>query len=87
MDVGPGARGPGSSSVPYQALTAAGGVGHQSAAGLRAARGWGLVSEAAVRSSAAAMMGLPAERAASPVVEAVAEPGFSCRAKAVDDIS
>ena len=70
-----------------RALTADGGVGHQSAADHPAARGWELVSAAAVRSSAAAMTGRPAGRAASPVAEAVAEPGLSCRAKAIGDIS
>jgi len=68
-------------------LTMRAGPSHQSAAGLPAARGWELGSAAAVRSSAAAMTGQPAERAASPVAEAVAKPGLSYRAKAVGDIS
>jgi hypothetical protein len=45
------------------------------------------VSAAEVRSSAVAVMGLLAERAAYPVAEVVAEPGLSYRAKAVGDTS
>ena len=54
--------------------TADGGVGHQSAAGHPAARGWELVSAAVVSSSVAAMTGRAAAPAAFPAEASVADP-------------
>jgi hypothetical protein len=57
-----------------QPLTADGAVGHQSAAGHPAARGWELVSAAAVPSSVAAKTGRAAASAAFPAEASVADP-------------